>query len=76
MNRKDNSILEVDEVLRLVDQNTEKLDGLFKVSHFANWITFKLFTKLRCFEYFIHYKVLFLYYHSYGKIYEYVKLEN
>lgn len=30
VNRKDNSILEVDEVLRLVDQNTEKLDSLFK----------------------------------------------
>ncbi|KAJ8911026.1 hypothetical protein NQ315_016595 [Exocentrus adspersus] len=30
VNRKDNSILEVDEVLRLVDQNTEKLDNLFK----------------------------------------------
>ncbi|XP_060525001.1 cadherin-23 isoform X2 [Cylas formicarius] len=30
VNRKDNSILEVAEVLRLVDQNTEKLDSLFK----------------------------------------------
>ncbi|KAJ8962164.1 hypothetical protein NQ318_018121 [Aromia moschata] len=30
VDRKDNSILEVDEVLRLVDQNTEKLDDLFK----------------------------------------------
>ncbi|XP_023311794.1 cadherin-23 [Anoplophora glabripennis] len=30
VNRNDNSILEVDEVLRLVDQNTEKLDDLFK----------------------------------------------
>lgn len=27
----DNSILEVDEVLRLIDQNIEKLDYLFKV---------------------------------------------
>jgi cadherin 23 len=31
VDRRDNSIIEVDEVLRLVDQNTEKLDGLFKV---------------------------------------------
>ncbi|CAG9818294.1 unnamed protein product [Phaedon cochleariae] len=30
VDRKDNSIVEVDEVLRLVDQNTEKLDELFK----------------------------------------------
>ncbi|KAL1490790.1 hypothetical protein ABEB36_013427 [Hypothenemus hampei] len=30
VNRKDNSILEVAEVLKLVDQNTEKLDELFK----------------------------------------------
>ncbi|RZC35307.1 cadherin-23 [Asbolus verrucosus] len=30
VDRRDNSIIEVDEVLRLVDQNTEKLDGLFK----------------------------------------------
>nr|XP_023023050.1 cadherin-23 [Leptinotarsa decemlineata] len=30
VDRNDNSILEVDEVLRLVDQNTEKLDDLFK----------------------------------------------
>lgn len=30
VNRRDNSIIEVDEVLRLVDQNTEKLDELFK----------------------------------------------
>lgn len=34
VDRHDNSILEVDEVLRLVDQNTEKLDGLFKVNYF------------------------------------------
>lgn len=32
VDRKDNSILEVDEVLRLIDQNIEKLDYLFKVS--------------------------------------------
>lgn len=31
VDRRDNSILEVDDVLRLVDQNTERLDGLFKV---------------------------------------------
>lgn len=31
VDRKDNSILEVDEVLRLIDQNIEKLDYLFKV---------------------------------------------
>ncbi|XP_044743020.1 cadherin-23, partial [Chrysoperla carnea] len=30
VNKKDHSILEVSEVLRLVDQNIEKLDGLFK----------------------------------------------
>ncbi|KAF5304330.1 hypothetical protein FQA39_LY09709 [Lamprigera yunnana] len=30
VNKKDNSILEVEEVLKLVDQNTEKLDYLFK----------------------------------------------
>lgn len=30
VDRDDNSILEVDQVLRLVDQNTEKLDDLFK----------------------------------------------
>lgn len=32
VDRKDNSILEVDEVLRVIDQNIEKLDYLFKVS--------------------------------------------
>lgn len=32
VNRRDNSILEVDEVLKIVDQNTEKLNNLFKVS--------------------------------------------
>lgn len=31
VDRKDNSIFEVDEVLRLIDQNIEKLDYLFKV---------------------------------------------
>lgn len=31
VDRKDNSILEVDEVLRIIDQNIEKLDHLFKV---------------------------------------------
>lgn len=30
VNRRDNSILEVSEVLELVDRNIEKLDGLFK----------------------------------------------
>lgn len=35
VDREDNSILEVDEVLKLVDQNTEKLNNLFKVSYFA-----------------------------------------
>nr|CAH7762920.1 unnamed protein product [Callosobruchus chinensis] len=34
VDRNDNSILEVEEVLRLVDQNTEKLDPLFK-AHLA-----------------------------------------
>nr|CAH7720091.1 unnamed protein product [Callosobruchus chinensis] len=33
VDRNDNSILEVEEVLRLVDQNTEKLDPLFKVRY-------------------------------------------
>lgn len=32
VDRRDNSIIEVDEVLRMVDQNTEKLDNLFKVN--------------------------------------------
>lgn len=31
VNREDNSIIEVNEVLRLIDQNVEKLDDLFKV---------------------------------------------
>lgn len=31
VDRRDNSILEVSDVLRLIDQNIEKLDGLFKV---------------------------------------------
>ena len=31
VDRKDHSILEVAEVLKIIDQNTEKLDGLFKV---------------------------------------------
>lgn len=31
VNRQDNSILEVSEVLKIVDQNIEKLDELFKV---------------------------------------------
>ncbi|KAF5272299.1 hypothetical protein FQR65_LT04956 [Abscondita terminalis] len=30
VNKRDNSILEVDDVLKLIDQNTEKLDYLFK----------------------------------------------
>lgn len=34
VDRKDNSILEVDEVLRVIDQNIEKLDYLFKVMLF------------------------------------------
>lgn len=32
VDRMDNSILEVPEVLRVIDQNIEQLDGLFKVS--------------------------------------------
>lgn len=36
VDRRDNSILEVDEVLRLIDQNIEILDGLFKVHFFGN----------------------------------------
>lgn len=31
VNRQDNSILEVSDVLKIVDQNIEKLDELFKV---------------------------------------------
>lgn len=31
VDREDNSIIEVNEVLRLIDQNVEKLDDLFKV---------------------------------------------
>lgn len=31
VDQRDNSILEVPDVLRLIDQNTEKLDALFKV---------------------------------------------
>lgn len=31
VNKKDHSILEVSDVLKLVDQNIEKLDTLFKV---------------------------------------------
>lgn len=34
VDRRDNSILEVTDVLRLIDQNIEILDGLFKVSVF------------------------------------------
>lgn len=33
VNKLDNSIVEVPDVLRLIDQNVEKLDNLFKVSH-------------------------------------------
>lgn len=32
VNREDNSILEVTDVLRLLDENIEKLDSLFKVN--------------------------------------------
>lgn len=31
VNKKDNSIIEVSDVLRMVDENIEKLDDLFKV---------------------------------------------
>lgn len=34
VNKLDNSIVEVPDVLRLIDQNVEKLDNLFKVSQF------------------------------------------
>lgn len=36
VDRRDNSILEVSDVLRLIDQNIEKLDGLFKVNCVSN----------------------------------------
>lgn len=36
VDQRDNSILEVPDVLRLIDQNTEKLDALFKVLAAAN----------------------------------------
>lgn len=36
VDRNDNSILEVEDVLRIVDQNTEKLDNLFKVNDSQN----------------------------------------
>lgn len=36
VDRKDNSILEVDDVLRVIDQNIEKLDLLFKVMLLAH----------------------------------------
>lgn len=39
VDRRDNSILEVADVLRLVDQNTEKLDSLFKVSLYYSRIS-------------------------------------
>lgn len=32
VDRADHSILEVDQVLKLIDKNTEKLDTLFKAS--------------------------------------------
>lgn len=32
VDKRDNSILEVPEVLKIIDQNIEILDGLFKVS--------------------------------------------
>ena len=41
VDRKDNSILEVDEVLRLIDHNIEKLDYLFKVNKIDNVFVFK-----------------------------------
>lgn len=34
VNKRDNSIMEVGDVLRLVDQNIESLDSLFKVNVF------------------------------------------
>lgn len=33
VNPKDHSIMEVPHILRLVDQNTEALDSLFKVNY-------------------------------------------
>lgn len=39
VDRKDNSILEVLDVLRMIDQNVEKLDGLFKVGQLINHST-------------------------------------
>ena len=35
VNIKDNSIMEVDVVLRLIDSNVESLDQLFKVASFS-----------------------------------------
>lgn len=52
VDRDDNSIVEVAQVLRVIDQNIEKLDGIFKVSKhivlknivfFLNCIFFYLF---------------------------------
>lgn len=34
VDRDDNSIVEVAQVLRVIDQNIEKLDGIFKVSKY------------------------------------------
>lgn len=38
VNKRDNSIVEVPDVLRLIDQNVEKLDFLFKVRILINML--------------------------------------
>lgn len=41
VDKKDNSIIEVSDVLRMVDQNIEKLDDLFKVRYsLSRWLHF------------------------------------
>lgn len=37
VDRSDHSIMEVDQVLKVIDQSIEYLDGLFKVCKTLNW---------------------------------------
>ena len=50
VNRIDHSILDVDEILRVIDQNTEKLDLLFKVTICGERNIWENITKLKTFR--------------------------
>lgn len=58
VNKRDNSIVEVPDVLRLIDQNVEKLDFLFKVRNLVNKL--KIYrNRKNVFKYFFYCRLIF-----------------